>query len=57
MLEAAALEVLLELLLDIPWQLRALRPLVRLERRVVLLSELIKEGALRGGLTRSYVSC
>jgi len=47
MLEAAALEVVLELLLHIPRQVRALRRQVRLERGVVFLDELIKEGALR----------
>jgi len=46
-LKAPALEVVLELLLHIPRQVRALRRQVRLERRVVFLDELIKEPTLR----------
>ena len=46
-LEAAALEVVLELLFDIRRQVRALRRQIRLERREVLLDKLIEERALR----------
>jgi len=46
-LETPALEVFLELLLNISRQVRALRRQVRLERGIVFLDELIKEGALR----------
>jgi hypothetical protein len=45
--ETAALEVSLELLCHIPRQRRALDRQLRLERRVVILNELIKEGAFR----------
>lgn len=47
MLEAAAREVGLELLLDVRRQSRTPRREMRLERRIVFFSELIKEGALR----------
>ena len=47
-LETPALVVLLELLPHISGQVRALRRQVRLERGIVFLDELIKEGALRG---------
>ena len=46
-LEPAAPEVVLKLALDIRRQGRTLHRQVRLERRVVVLNELIKEGALR----------
>ena len=46
MLETPALEVFLELLLNISRQGIALRRQVRLERRIVFLNELIKNGAL-----------
>jgi hypothetical protein len=46
-LETAALEVLLELLLDIRRQAPALGRQVRFERGVIFLNELRKEGALR----------
>jgi hypothetical protein len=45
-LKAAALEVILELLLHIPRQDRALRRQVGLERGIIFLDKLIKEGAL-----------
>jgi len=45
-LETPALEVVLEFLLHIPRQVRALRRQMRLERGIVFLDELIKEGAL-----------
>jgi hypothetical protein len=47
MLEAAALEVVLELLLDIRRQGRALRRQVGLEGGIVFLDKLVKEGAFR----------
>lgn len=47
MLERPALEVVLELLFNIPGETRALRCQVRLERRLILLDKLIKEGPLR----------
>jgi hypothetical protein len=46
-LEAAALEVVLEPLLYLPRQVLALGRQMRLERRTELLDRLIKEGALR----------
>jgi len=45
-LETPALEVVLELLLHIPRQDRALRRQVFLERRVILVNNLIEEGPL-----------
>ena len=45
-IETPALEVIVELLLHITRQVRALRRQVRLERGIVFLNELIKEGAL-----------
>jgi len=47
LLEPAALEVILELLLDIPRQGPTLLRQVGLERGIVFLDKLIKEGALR----------
>ena len=49
MLKAAALEVVLELPLDIRRQILVLRRQMRLERRVILLDKWLKEGALRAG--------
>jgi hypothetical protein len=46
-LEAAALEVILELLPDIPRQDRAVSCQARLERGIVFLDKLIEEGVLR----------
>jgi hypothetical protein len=46
-LETPALEVVLELLLHIPRQVRALRRQVRLECGIVFLNDSIKEGAFR----------
>jgi hypothetical protein len=46
-LETPALEVVLELLLNISRQGIPLRRQVRLERRIVFLDDLVKEGALR----------
>ena len=46
-LKAAALEVIPELLLNIPRQDRALRRQVSLEGGIVFLDKLIKESALR----------
>jgi hypothetical protein len=45
--QAPALQVRLELLVDVPGQGLTLRRQVRLERRVVFVYELIKESALR----------
>jgi hypothetical protein len=47
MLKATALEVLLELLLNISKQTRILRLKMLLERRVVFVNDLVKKGTLR----------
>jgi hypothetical protein len=51
-LEAPALEVVLELLLDIPRQGRALCRQIRLERGIGFLNESIEEGALPSPVRR-----